>query len=1318
MGPPPMGEPKIKKCLSIDPPVVVKKPPIVEDSDNTLKLMSYNVDFKNESKSAFKNRLNIVNIIARENPDIIGLQEAKWFNRSNEPLKSMNILKNMGGFAIKNDGGDPNYTSMVLFNQNKFILVSQLDKNLHNRGVNVVKLEHIKTKKHIIVINAHLDHMWNGANFKGINEIRKTIELLYNATEEIKYNKGDHIIFMGDTNEFYEEFTDAKKYDFPIKLDNNIKFWMVNAGKTCCRNNPKGTLDYKSDVFGTNNQNLLTTLDSGKRLGEWGISGSNPLSDHTWITAKYNLDGVIADVDDMDEKEVWAYDFDGVIHKLMNPGEDFKTNHRNPDHFKLQSNFVKDYKYLIPYLFKHTIDDIKKGILKGIKIKIVSANGEIYTKPIFNLLKSQGINLKQTHYKFKDQHTNIDKNDIIMRVSPKIDMLEKLKVTKFVDDSCYNIKAIYNAYKDNGKIPTLKTLIFAIPETESYYNVKLSKTEDIEICRGDSEIWGKNLLENKLKNVNLLYSDKVAADEKVMKDKIIKLKKELEQLENVRDRLNLGIQNMKKYNLEQRQKYDKIFKEKQDKIEQIKKRLGINIYKGTFTNVGNSCYINTTLQLLFNINVLRDEILKIDQTYIDSLVNNNENDILRIIYNVFDLLNKNTKSINLEKYFLPSGESYYNAIIRIFKFRCKENEDAEEALNNILNTLFEIEVLKDFSKKIEIETEGNKFCKNDDTVLTSKNKDIELRLPIDKNLNDISLYDLIDDYTKYEYIDPPDDIKLDACKDSEGNKYPLKATKANFKITPMNKNILIQLKRFDYSTGVPIKLHNTINIEDEIILDDKVYKLKGMAIHIDSPKHYVYVILVGKNKYIYNDSEFSEYKSDVYNYKDNSYILNYELIENIDESKKLELYLNKIARKFNKLENVKFVLDNIYNINNSVIEFKKELDIINRLITKGVKFEDPDMHKILDDINDKVRRKQERLKKYEILEKPFDFNIQITELDISELENSLTNNGSVDLKSDIKFFKYQKPNSASASVIFRAYWENKKCFIKSFTIPGYYRNSSPNKNLEYEQKLYNYINERNKQLTGEFSDNFVNVYRVFKVNRINFINFYNDKTLQGSQLKIKTNPGAFNDMKYGKEPYIYFIVTEDIGGSTVEDFFDQQCKDFSNAPGDKIKQKKIRNEIMHMLFELIYGLYLLNTRLKVIHNDNHFGNLLIKEEPRDKIYTINNTEYVRRKKYRVCIYDFDLSYFQGNINPDSRTKENNRTNQINIVDPLTDINKGRDIYTIGNSLYTFSMWPKYEILSRANFNRLFKNDRSGEYNIMRILFETDTVIDNLEKKLF
>ena len=55
---------------------------------------------------------------------------------------------------------------------------------------------------------------------------------------------------------------------------------------------------------------------------------------------RINLDNTIVPIIS-DVKEVWAYDFDGVIHKLMNPGEDFTTSHRNPDHIKLSSNFEK-----------------------------------------------------------------------------------------------------------------------------------------------------------------------------------------------------------------------------------------------------------------------------------------------------------------------------------------------------------------------------------------------------------------------------------------------------------------------------------------------------------------------------------------------------------------------------------------------------------------------------------------------------------------------------------------------------------------------------------------------------------------------------------------------------------------------------------------------------------------------------------------------------------------------------------------------------------------------------------------------------------------
>ncbi len=1289
--------------------------------------MSYNIDFKNKTFAKLKNRENIINIIARENPDIVGLQEAEWLNPDKEPLKSMDNLNNMGGFAIKNNGGNSNYTSMILFNRNKFIKVSEVYKNLHNRGINVIKLEHKKTKKHIIVINVHLDHMWNGTHFKGKNEIRKTIKLLNDAIKEINYNKGDHIIFMGDTNEFYLEFTNVKKYKFPLELDNNINFWMVNAGKTCCRNDPKEVLDYKSDVFGTNNQNLLTTLDSGKKLGEWGIFGSNPLSDHTWITAEYNLDGVIADVVEMDKKELWAYDFDGVIHKLMNPGEDFTTSHRNPDHGKLSSKFVKNYKYLIPYLFKHTIDDIKDGISKGINIKIVSANSDKYTKPIFDLLKSQGINLKQTHFSKTEQHNNIDKNDIIMRVSPKIDMLEKLKVNKFVDDSCYNIKAIYDAYKNEGRISTLKQLIFAIPEYESYYNVKLSKVNDIEICKGYSKIWGKNLLENKLKNVNLLYSDYTFLKKDKI-DQISDLRRQLKELEDNRDKLDLKIIKLKDGNKASQEKYVEILKEKKAKIESLKQQLkdlkvkvpppplppaDNDVYKGTLANVGNSCYLNTSIQFLYNIKILRDEILKLQQTTIDNLNNKkNENNILTILYYIFDLLNKNMKKINLKDYYLPNGKTYYNSIIDIFDFTCNSQEDAEEAIRGLLDKLLDTEKLRHLRTNLQIDVEQNKYCENDNNILKKDEVYLDLNLQIKQNITSkLSLYNLLDNYTSYEYVDPKDrDHKLDECKDSKGNKYPIKGTKVNFNISPLNKNIIIQLKRFDYSTGVPLKIYNNVNIEDEIIVHGSVYRLKGIGVHSGTEKsgHYVYINKVGKDKYIYNDADFAKYDSDTFQLEKNAYMLNYELIDDIDKSQLFNLYYDKIINKFERLNNVDFILNDIYNIINSVSEFKKDLDVINRLISEGT-FLEPSKRIIINKINFKIKEKQERLRKYNILKNPFDFNTTIKELSMLELNTSLTNGDTLDLINNTNNFSYQKPNSASNSNIFRGYWDGKKCFMKTFTLSG-------NSNLEYEQKIYNYINERNKQLNDEFSDNFVNIYRVFKIKRNDFKTFYNTKTFQGMKVRFTdTSPYSGKHIRYNNETYIYFIVTEDIGGSTVADFYKQQCTNFSHKFYLKNPNRNIyRDNIMEMLFELIYGLYLLNTRLRVIHNDNHFSNLLIKEQPDEKIYTINNTEYTRRRKYRVCIYDFDLSYFENNTNPDSRLKPNNRTNQINSVVPLTDVNKGRDIYTIGNSLYGYSMYIK-KILNMVQFNELIKNNSENTYNIFRILFETDNVINNVVK---
>ena len=673
------------------------------------------------------------------------------------------------------------------------------------------------------------------------------------------------------------------------------------------------------------------------------------------------------------------------------------------------------------------------------------------------------------------------------------------------------------------------------------------------------------------------------------------------------------------------------------------------------------------------------------------------------MYHIFNLLALNTNSIDLKKYSI-NGKTYYNTIMQSFGFQCGRQEDAQEAYSYILDYLLSSQLIVNFKKYFQLNSEIKKTCENNKTF-TKRDESYILSLPIDKdNKNNVILSSLIDKYTSYEYIKPEDRELLDACKDSAGNRqYPIGS-----QITLMKndniKNLVINLKRFDFSTGVAVRLNNVIQVPKYLVFNDQVYELKGMGLHLGSDiggGHYVYINSLNNKRYLYDDSTFSEYTIDNLDISKNAYIINYEKAE-LSNKDYANIYYNQFNLKYNRLTNVDFVLGDIYNINNSVNNFKKELIILRN---KYYGYLTQPRKNNIDLIEAKIIEKQGRLNKYDKLNELSYFNSTIPELSIVELENSLTNNGLMNLKNNKTNFSYQKPNSASKSNIFRGFWDGKKCFMKTFTIYG-------NQNLKYEQKVYRYIDKRNTELSGEFSDNFVNVYRIFKIKRNDFKNFYNTKTFQGTQVRFTDNYGYAGEyIKYDYESYIYFIVTEDISGSTVSDFYQEQCKLFIRNAPDKYKY---RDNIMEMLFELVYGLYLLNTRLNVIHNDNHFGNLLIKEQPEQKLYTINKVEYERKRKYRVCIYDFDLSYFEGNTNQDPRLVPNNRTNQINSVVPLTDINKGRDIYTIGNSLFGFSMYLR-KTLNVSQFNELCRNSSGNmyTYNVFKILFETDKVINNL-----
>jgi len=153
-------------------------------------------------------------------------------------------------------------------------------------------------------------------------------------------------------------------------------------------------------------------------------------------------------------RQVWAYDFDGVIHKYMKD-DFFSTLHRSNNNIDI---FETNYEFLIDKVFNKTIEDMRTGQMYGHKILVVSANKLKYRNSIKLLLN---------HFRIK-----IELTDIHMEVFPKSTKLRELEVNRFVDDSIINIQEIYHEYVKD-KIPKLQQLIWTIPEKEKYYNIRL-----------------------------------------------------------------------------------------------------------------------------------------------------------------------------------------------------------------------------------------------------------------------------------------------------------------------------------------------------------------------------------------------------------------------------------------------------------------------------------------------------------------------------------------------------------------------------------------------------------------------------------------------------------------------------------------------------------------------------------------------------------------------------------------------------------------------------------------------------------------------------
>ena len=65
-----------------------------------------------------------------------------------------------------------------------------------------------------------------------------------------------------------------------------------------------------------------------------------------------------------------------------------------------------------------------------------------------------------------------------------------------------------------------------------------------------------------------------------------------------------------------------------------------------------------------------------------------------------------------------------------------------------------------------------------------------------------------------------------------------------------------------------------------------------------------------------------------------------------------------------------------------------------------------------------------------------------------------------------------------------------------------------------------------------------------------------------------------------------------------------------------------------LIFQSFYVVYIMRTKLNMVHHDLHFGNILVKtqDSPYNLSYNFDNKYYNMESKYKLRIYDFDRAY--------------------------------------------------------------------------------------------
>ena len=277
-----------------------------------------------------------------------------------------------------------------------------------------------------------------------------------------------------------------------------------------------------------------------------------------------------------------------------------------------------------------------------------------------------------------------------------------------------------------------------------------------------------------------------------------------------------------------------------------------------FINLGNTCYLNSGLQMIIRIESIYKKL---------SLYKTRDKD-LDIIINFFDRYYQGKDDI------MDPGAIKKIIGKRKSNFSGFNQEDSEEFINYLIDFLDEkcsninINDKSAISNLIESKVEKSIKCKAVKCLTISKSEESFIIIPLSITNETNNLDDCFFEFMKREKLENDSLYYCDKCQ-----KKRIASKRMEMKKLP--KNLLISLKRFDSNL-------RKINKEIDFPLDWRMYKLKGVVFHSGNfgGGHYVYIGTEDDRWFLFNDSFVNEIRNvnALNQYKNFGYLYHYEKI--------------------------------------------------------------------------------------------------------------------------------------------------------------------------------------------------------------------------------------------------------------------------------------------------------------------------------------------------------------------------------------------------------------------------------------------------------